>query len=327
MTICLLDDYVMELRHLEYFVAVAEERNFTRASARVHVVQSAVSAAVKSLEHELGARLLERSPKRVVLTDAGQALLPRARVTLDAARDARDAVDEVQGGLRGTLRIGTMTSVDVVDIPALLGNYHRRYPDVDIELTVAAGGSRRLADGVAEGVYDLALIAFLGATPVGVTVREVTAIDLRLVVSTEHRLAGEKSVSITELAGEAFIDFPSGWGNRALVDRAFDGAGISRRVALEIANIADGANFVRSGLGIAFLPASVVPERDDLATLTVTGADFRLPLSLATPAGRTRSAAARVLIEMIHADGQPGDDGELQAPPQQPARPRAANTR
>ena len=81
----------VELRHLEYFVAVAEERNFTRAATRLNIVQSAVSAAIKSLERELGAPLLDRTSKRVALTDAGLALLPKARTTLDAARDARAA--------------------------------------------------------------------------------------------------------------------------------------------------------------------------------------------------------------------------------------------
>ena len=110
-TIAIGDTWGVELRQLEYFVAVAEEQNFTRAAARLHVVQSAVSAAVKTLERELGASLLDRNSKRVRLTDAGAALLPRARIALDAARDARDAVAEVHGGLRGTLRIGTMTSI------------------------------------------------------------------------------------------------------------------------------------------------------------------------------------------------------------------------
>src|SRR5580700_8703764 len=136
----------MELRHLEYFVAVAEERNFTRAAARLHIVQSAVSAAVKSLEQELGAPLLDRTSKRVALTDAGAALLPKARATLDAARDARDTVDEVRGGLRGTLRIGTMTSVSLVDIPALMGRYHARFPGIDLRPAVAPSGSGTLAD-------------------------------------------------------------------------------------------------------------------------------------------------------------------------------------
>ncbi|MFD0788599.1 LysR family transcriptional regulator, partial [Micromonospora azadirachtae] len=80
----------MELRHLEYFVAVAAERSFTRAANRLHVVQSAVSAAISSLERELGSTLFERSAQRVDLTEAGEALLPQARATLDAAQAARD---------------------------------------------------------------------------------------------------------------------------------------------------------------------------------------------------------------------------------------------
>src|ERR1044072_6120085 len=102
LSITACDDWAMELRHLEYFVAVAEERNFTRAAARLHVVQSGVSAVIKSLERELGTELLERNSKRVALTNAGEVLLPRARAALDAVRDARDAVDEGRGGLRGT---------------------------------------------------------------------------------------------------------------------------------------------------------------------------------------------------------------------------------
>src|SRR3954464_8330413 len=120
----------MELRHFEYFVAVAEERSFTRAAARLHVVQSGVSAVIKSLERELGADLLERTSKRVALTDAGEALLPRARAALEAAQAARDAVGEVRGGLRGTLRIGILNSVAELDIPGLLGTFHRTYPGV-----------------------------------------------------------------------------------------------------------------------------------------------------------------------------------------------------
>src|SRR5882757_8635251 len=92
----------MELRHLEYFVAVAEELSFTRASERLRVVQSAVSAAIRVLERELGATLFERSSQRVMLTAAGDSLLPEARNTLDAARAAREAVQLSAGELRGT---------------------------------------------------------------------------------------------------------------------------------------------------------------------------------------------------------------------------------
>src|ERR1700756_3209161 len=98
----------MELRHLEYFVAVAEELSFTRAAQRLHVVQSGVSSAIAVLERELGATLFDRDRHAVALTEAGRALLPEARATLAAARAAADAVAETTAGVRGTLAGGTM---------------------------------------------------------------------------------------------------------------------------------------------------------------------------------------------------------------------------
>jgi DNA-binding transcriptional LysR family regulator len=289
----------MELRQLEYFIAVAEERNFTRAAGRLHIVQSAVSAAIKSLERELGAPLLERTSKYVALTDAGAALLPKARGTLDAVRDARDAVDEVRGGLRGTLRVGTMTSVSLIDIPALAGRYHQRYPGVDLLLTPAPGGPHAQAEAVADGAYDMAFVSLPGPPPTGVILRELASDTLALVVPPGHRLAGRDVVPIAELDGEAFVDFPAGYGNRTVTDRAFAAAGLTRRVAVEITNIADSADYVRHGLGIALLPHFIIPDRDDLARLTVTGADLTWPMSLAIPAARAPSAAARALTAMI----------------------------
>src|SRR3954447_5122037 len=110
----------MELRQLATFVAVAEERSFTRAADRLHVVQSAVSAGLRKLEKELGASLFDRSTHSVTLTDAGLALLPEARATLAAAAAARDAVDEVRGGLRGTVALGTMQAqgMRAIGLPA-----------------------------------------------------------------------------------------------------------------------------------------------------------------------------------------------------------------
>jgi DNA-binding transcriptional LysR family regulator len=289
----------MELRHFEYFVAVAEERSFTRAAARLHVVQSGVSAVIKSLEHELGAALLERTSKRVALTDAGEALLPRARVALDAARAARDAVDEVRGGLRGTVRIGTLTSVGLIDVPALLGAFHRSHPDVSLRLTISPHGSVGLLDGLVDGSLDLAIVSAPGRPPAGVRVRQVHTEPLDLVVPAGHRLAGAGDVRIDDLVGEAFVDFPLGYGNRIVVDRAFAAAGIQRHVVIEVIDIASGANFVREGLGVSILPTFAVPDRSGLVLKSVTGADLGWPLGVATSAVRAPSAAARALIALI----------------------------
>jgi DNA-binding transcriptional LysR family regulator len=293
------DNQLMELRHLEYFVAVADERSFTRAAARLHVVQSGVSAAVKALERELGAPLLERTSKRVALTDAGAVLLPKARATLDAARAARDAVDEVRGGLRGTLRIGTLTSVGLIDVPALLGSFHRAHPDVTLQLTVSTRGSLGLTDALTDGSLDLAIVSVPGRAPAGVHIRQLLAVPLELVVPAGHRLAGLEERRIADLAAEPFVDFPIGYGNRTVVDRAFAAAGVDRQVAVEVIDIGTGAGFVRHGLGIAILPRFAVREDLGLAMLTVAGADLDWPLGVATSTVRAPSAAARALLELI----------------------------
>jgi DNA-binding transcriptional LysR family regulator len=289
----------MELRHLEYFVAVAEERNFTRGAARLHIVQSAVSAAVKTLERELGAALLDRNSKRVLLTEAGTALLPYARAALDAARDAQDAVDEVRGGLRGTLRIGTMTSIRLIDMPALLGEYHRRHPGVQLRTSAAPSGSKGLIEALAERRLDLAFVSQPGPSPSGIAVRDLASSVLDLVVAADDPLAGLSTVSLPQLADRDFIDSPVGYGNRAVADRAFEAAGLRRNVSIEISDIATGAAYVRHGLGVALLPRFVLTGVHDVRVKAVTGADLNWPLSVATPSDRPLSAAASALIGLV----------------------------
>jgi DNA-binding transcriptional LysR family regulator len=291
----------MELRHLEYFVAVAEERSFTKAAARLHIVQSGVSSAIKTLEWELGADLLDRTAKGAELTDAGLALLPKARLALDAARDAREAVQEVRGGLRGNLRIGTLTSLDLIDLPALMADYHRRYPEVGLRLTVAPAGSDALVEALTEGKLDLAFVATPGEPPPTIELRELASSPLDLVVHADHRLAGRKRVRLADFAEEPFVEFPVGYGNRTVTDRAFDAAGLRRQVAIEITNITTGADFVRHGMGVALLPRFIVPRRKDLRKLAVSGADLRWPLSVATSTLRRPSAATRALLELLAA--------------------------
>lgn len=291
----------MELRQLEYFVAVAEEQHFSRAAVRLHVVQSAVSAAIKSLERELGAQLLDRNAKRVLLTDAGAALLPRARVALDAARDARDAVDEVRGGLRGTLRLGVLTSIRLLDLPALLGEYHRRHPGVVLQTSAAPSGSAGLVEQLTEHRLDLAFVSLPGPPPPGIRMIDLASAQLDLVVPIDHPLAARDSVPITELDDMDFIDSPAGFGNRAVADRAFATACVRRRVTIEISDIGTGVAYAEHGLGIALLPRFVLEGATGVAVLEVTGADLRWPMSLAIPSDRAPGAAAKALISLIRA--------------------------
>ncbi|MEV4349094.1 LysR family transcriptional regulator [Actinoplanes sp. NPDC049596] len=293
----------MELRHFEYFVAVAEERNFTRAAARLHVVQSGVSAVIKALERELGVQLLERSSKRVDLTDAGHALLPRARAALEAAQAARDAVDEVRGGLRGTVRVGTLTSIPLIDMAGLLGEFHRRHPGVTLRLSVSPRGSVGLVEQLVDGGLDLAFVSWPGRPPAGVRLHLLDERPLDLVVPLDHRLATAGEVRITDLAGESFVDFPAGYGNRVVVDRAFATAGVQRQVTIEVTDISSAAGFVREGLGLAIVPQFAVLDKSGLVIKRVPGVDLAWPLGIAVSALRRPSAAARALLALIDRNG------------------------
>lgn len=289
------DDSRVELRHLEYFVAVAEELSFTRASRRLHVVQSGVSSAIQGLERELGAVLFDRDRHRVTLTEAGRALLPEARATLAAAQAAAEAVAEAAAGLRGSLSIGTMVSTGSVDLPMLLGRFHEAHPGVLVRLRMMPAGSADLARAVADGGLDLALLSLPGEAPAGLTVRQLAHEPLWLICAAKHPLADRSVVALDALAGETFIDAPPGWGTRAIVDRAFAAAGIDRQVAFEVADYRTAAGLVGNGLGVAFVPASIARGLDGVARIPVSPAlDWRI--LVASSASRRPSAAARAFL-------------------------------
>src|ERR1017187_5254209 len=155
----------MELRQLEYFIAVAEEANFTRAAKRVHISQSGISAQIRQLEHDLGATLIDRSGRTATLTAAGAAALAHARDALASADAVRQAVDEVSGLIRGRLVVGMVTACTVTGLFDALAAFRLAHPGVAI--TLIEDNSDRLTELVRSGAADLALIATAGDPPHG----------------------------------------------------------------------------------------------------------------------------------------------------------------
>ncbi|WP_290062084.1 LysR family transcriptional regulator [Amycolatopsis solani] len=288
----------METRQLEYFVAVAEELSFTRAAQRVFAVQSTVSAAVRSLEAELGTRLFDRSTRRVALSAAGAAFLPEAKAAIEALERARATVQEASEGLRGSLRIGTLTSIGV-DLPALLGAFHRRYPLVDIHVTVSITGSTGLAEEVRQGRLDVALVGLPETDLAGLDVLRVDTLPFVVVLPATHRLAARKAVRLADLAGEDFIDTPRGFGNRVALDRAFDALGSPRRVTVEVADLRPVPGYVRAGLGVAVVPETPGPAEADVVVRPLAGAGLDWPLNLVTAGAKPPSRAVRTLLDLV----------------------------
>ncbi|GAB2941584.1 LysR family transcriptional regulator [Micromonospora polyrhachis] len=276
---------------MRYVLAVAETSSFTRAAERCLVVQSALSHQIARLERELGAKLFERTSRRVRLTPAGAAFLPAARQCLDAAERAAAEVAAAVGEIRGRLAVGLIPTVAAVDIPGALRDFHQRYPHVRISLRV--GGSDELVEQVKQGLIE---VAFLGlpttARPHGVAAHELARDRLVAVVAPDHPLATESTVSLRRLSTEVFVDLPAKTAGRAQSDQAFAAAGLSRDVAFEVTTADFMARLVKEGLGIALLPSAYVPQLTGLTTIEVTDAPARVEYVVWSHAGRTPAATA-----------------------------------
>ncbi len=287
----------MELRHLATFTAVAEEGSFTRAAARLHVVQSAVSSGVRALESELGVTLFDRTTHRVQLSEAGRAFLPEARRTLAAAAAARDAVDQLRGGLRGTVRLGMMLAPRQagISVPRLLAALRAEYPGIEVALEI--GASTVNAEHVRRGRLDLAFVGLpAGAVP-ELALTPLLTEEMQLVVAPEHPLAGRESASLEELGGETFADGPPEWGTRIANERAFAVAGVRRTVAYEVADLSLTVDFVRYGLAVAIVPPTWA-DAEGVAMVAIRPPAPEFTISLAAPADRELGAAARVLAAL-----------------------------
>lgn len=287
----------MEVRQLEHFVAIAEEQSFTRAARRLSYVQSALSVSIQSLERELGVRLFDRTTHRVALTDAGEALLTSARQTLASVEQTRDVAAALRGVLRGTVRIGIMQSFVFADVPGLLGRFHRQHPEVEIQVRPSAGGSRALVEELRAGGADIAFVSVM-EDPVGVSTTELGVEDLHLVGTAPLLPPRGARVELSGLADARFVDFPAGWGVRAAVDHAFAAAGVTRRVTIEVADVATCLALLRAGLGVALLPQSLLSDDHALRTRRLAS-----PLSwrvvMALPSNRPRRAAAQAFADLV----------------------------
>src|SRR5580704_7899526 len=221
----------MELRQLEYFVAVADEVNFTRAAERVHISQSGVSAQVRQLERELGQPLLDRSGRSVRLTEVGAAVLPYAQAALDAVADARLAVDQLAGLVRGQVTVGMVSGCALPVLAELLAEFHDRHPAVTIALTEE--GSDHLVEQLHEGRIDLALIGAAGGATPGVETAILIEEPLVAALSVEDSLASRKTMTIEALGDRPVISLPKGTGVRTAFDAACIDAGFKPRIVLD----------------------------------------------------------------------------------------------
>ncbi|MDJ1135017.1 LysR family transcriptional regulator [Streptomyces iconiensis] len=294
----------MQPHQLQYFVAVAETGSFTSGAQRVQVVQSAVSAAVRQLERELGVALFLRS-RSTQLTPEGEVLLPRAKEVLASMEGATAAVAATRGQVTGTVKLGMMYRFASFDMASRLASFRRTYPAVVVQANTSTTGSCGHLDALRQGDLDIAIVATVNETVPGMQLTYLDSEPLRFVCPASHPLARSGAVRLEQIADETFIDSPAGWGNRSLVDAAFAKAGLRRTVQMETIDFNLGQSLVREELGVTFVPASGLWTDPGLVALDVEPA-LIWTARLARPAARPLSAAAAALASELVSPGGSG---------------------
>jgi DNA-binding transcriptional LysR family regulator len=293
----------MELRHLRYFVAVAEELNYRKAAEHLHVAQPALSSQIQDLEAELGVRLLDRNTAGVRLTDAGAAFLEETRLTLAQAQQAMVVAREAAKGRRGRLTIGYSGPLLMGFIPDTLKAFHAKFPEVDAVLVEMPIGDQLVA--LESGALHIGF-AIAGSMPIppGLQSVEIIRSPIRVVVGRSHRLAKAGRISLADLVNETLLCVANKKGSYvhgALMRRSFILRGLKPAATRPIEGAEAFRATLESGLGV-----SLVPEMGGLARspdlvfkpLKDTGDDLVLKLDAVWPEGQA-SLLTRNFIEML----------------------------
>jgi DNA-binding transcriptional LysR family regulator len=285
----------VELRHLRYFVAVAEERHFGRAAARLHIAQPPLSQQIRQLEAELGFPLLERTTRRVDLTDAGRAYLEHARVILIDVERAGERARRVADGLEGELRVGCVGSATYSLMPAFARELRRALPAVDSAFRGEMLVSQQV-DALLNQELDLAILR----PPVheaSLKLSKLRSDRLLVAVPDDHRVVGQNQARMSDLNDETFVAHTGRDSimHGVLMDLCAD-AGFAPRVRHEVVETSTLVTFVSAGLGVAVVPEGVarlgIPG---VVFLPLVGERTLIDLSAAVRADDSRPVVGRAL--------------------------------
>lgn len=285
----------MNLEQLRGFVEVANLGHFTRAAEKLHLAQPSLSRQISTLEIELGAELFRRVRGNISLTDAGEALLPRARRMLADAEAIHDEMAELAGLQRGRVRLGATPTLCISLVAEVLRAFHSAHPLVELQLV--EGGSNLLIEQLAAGAVDLALVTMSEGRPVSGTALVRTPLlteELVVVSSAEEPPIATSSIDLQRLSELPLVALAESYDLRGATDAAFAGAGLTPSLVVEGAEMDAVLRFVERGLGVAVVPATVPVDRPTLRSVRLTDPQLERTIVLAhrSDVNPTRAAAA-----------------------------------
>ncbi len=282
----------MELTLLQAFSAVAEHGSFSLAAEHIHLTQPAVSKRVRQLEDDLGVRLFDRIGRRVRLTEAGRALLPRARRLLNDAAEIRRLLADLSGEVRGRLVMGTSHHIGLHRLPEPLKRFTRAHPEVELDIRFM--DSEAACHAVEVGDLELAIVTLPPEPLPRLQSRLIWDDPLIFMVSREHPLAGRHQVSLEELLKHKAVLPGSNTYTREILERAVHAAGLRLRTGMETNYLETLRMLTEANLGWSLLPATQLTPQ--LAALNVAGMRLSRRLGAVTHEGRSLSNAARAMI-------------------------------
>ena len=289
----------MEIRQLKAFVAIAESGTFTAGALRVHVTQAAISMQIRQLENELGARVFVRAPRHVILTEAGEHLLQRARQILREHDAAVEEIAELAGAERVRLRVGSASAMVLTEpLPKILKELRKQHPAA--EIAVISGTSETLVDQILSGELDIAFVS-LPVDVRGIQTERLRDDQLVAIASPRHKLAKQRTVSAYTLAGEKLILGERGGNTRRLIDQFFAQAGVTLHVVMELSRQAAIRRMVEEDMGVGIVTLQSVKEEVEKGKLVrwwIEGAEINWELGLAQLSGGYESPIVQKFITL-----------------------------
>jgi DNA-binding transcriptional LysR family regulator len=289
----------MEIRQLKAFVAIAEAKTFTAGAKVTNVTQAAISMQIRQLEEEVGLPLFTRTPRRVILTEAGEHLLERARTIMREHDAALAELAELGGVEHGRLRIGSSSSAfSANQLPSILKEVFSKYPNA--EVTVSAGTSQRLVDMLTHGEIDIAFVSLPVESGL-ITTDKVFSDEIVAIGHPSHPLAKKRSITPAALAEQPLILGERGGNTRRLIDDFFENAGLKPNVIMELSRQEAVNEMVENNLGVGTAGAKTIANQireERLVAWTIEGLKINWELGLARLAGGYYSPIAKEFVEL-----------------------------
>jgi DNA-binding transcriptional LysR family regulator len=299
----LYPEHAMEFDQLRLFVDLVREQSFTKVAERNYITQPAVSLSIQKLEDELATKLLDRTTRKVLVTDDGRVLFDYAREILDKLEEARAVLQDRQDRMVGAVRLATVHSVGLYELPSSLKEYIRRFPEVNIQVDYRP--SDQVYHSVLDGEADLGLVAYPEERP-GLVVVPFFEDHLVLICSREHPFSHQRSVRLKDLDGQRFVGFQAEIPTRKALDALMRRDEVKVDIRMECDNIEVLKKMVEVGIGVSLVPHLAVREEartGALQVLRISDHCLQRPLAMVHRKGKRLTRPQRAFIELLTQEG------------------------